>query len=132
MAHRHKDYDEHHEEIDPLRAYLAVFVALMVLLALTLGAYYIPFEEIPPKGTFDFMNTVIALTIASTKALLVMLIFMHLRHATRLTWVIASAGFIWLFIMISFTFADYLSRHAISESVKDTTPATVMPVPHEP
>src|SRR5881398_3059645 len=119
MAHRHKDYDEHHEEVDPLRAYIAVFIALMVLLVLTVGAYYIPFEKIPPKGTFDFMNTVIALTIATTKALLVMLVFMHLRHATRLTWVIASAGFIWLFIMISFTFADYLSRHAIPESVKD-------------
>jgi caa(3)-type oxidase subunit IV len=128
MAHRHKDYDEHHEEIDPLGSYLAVFVALMLLLALTVGVYYIPFEKIPPKGTFAFMNTAIALTIACTKALLVMLIFMHLRHSTRLTWIIASAGFIWLFIMICFTFSDYLSRRAIPEAVKD--PQNVMPVPH--
>jgi cytochrome c oxidase subunit 4 len=132
MAHRHKDYDEHHEEVDPLRAYIAVFIALMVLLGLTLVAYHIPFEKIPPQGTFDFMNTVIALTIATIKALLVMLVFMHLRHSTRLTWVIASAGFIWLFIMISFTFADYLSRHAIPEATKDIPNVTVMPVPHGP
>jgi cytochrome c oxidase subunit 4 len=128
MAHRHKDYDEHHEEIDPLRAYIFVFVALMALLGLTLVAYTIPFEKVPPAGTFDFMNTVIALTIAVTKALLVMLVFMHLRHSTRLTWIIASAGFIWLFIMICFTFSDYLSRRAIPEAVKDAH-GIVMPVP---
>ncbi|HSV13601.1 MAG TPA: cytochrome C oxidase subunit IV family protein [Tepidisphaeraceae bacterium] len=132
MAHRHKDYDEHHEEVDPLRAYILVFVALMVLLALTLVAYEIPFEKIPPKGTFDFMNTAIALTIATIKALLVMLVFMHLRHSTRLTWVIASAGFIWLFIMISFTFSDYLSRHAIIEGVKEPHTPPGMSMPHEP
>src|SRR5437867_2434050 len=110
MAHRHKDYDEHHEEIDPLGAYLTVFFTLMGLLVLTLIVYTIPFEKIA-DGEFAFMNTAIALTIACTKALLVMLVFMHLRHSTRLTWVIASAGFIWLFIMISITFSDYLSRN---------------------
>jgi cytochrome c oxidase subunit 4 len=116
MSEQHKD---------PLLAYLGVFVALMALLGLTLLAYRIPFEKYHFPGTeidMSFMNTVVALTIASIKALLVMLIFMHLRHSTKLTWIIASAGFLWLGIMMSFTFADYLSRNAIPESVKGSLP----------
>jgi hypothetical protein len=38
---------------------------------------------------------------------------MHLRHSTRLTWVFASAGFIWLMIMLSLTMTDYLTRTPI-------------------
>jgi cytochrome c oxidase subunit 4 len=113
------------EHKDPLLSYLAVFVTLMVLLGLTLLAYRIPFErwDFPDtKINMSFMNTVVALIIASTKAVLVMLVFMHLRHSTKLTWIIASAGFLWLGIMISFTFADYLSRNAIPEAMKESLP----------
>ena len=39
-----------------------------------------------------FMNNVIMLTIAVTKALLVVLFFMHVRWGTRLTWVVAGAA----------------------------------------
>jgi cytochrome c oxidase subunit 4 len=68
------------------------------------------------------MNTAVALTIASIKALMVVLVFMHLRHSTKLTWIIASAGFLWLGIMMAFTFADYLTRNAIPEAMKDPLP----------
>jgi cytochrome c oxidase subunit 4 len=114
--------DEHK---DPLMSYLAVFVTLMVLLGLTLLAYTIPFERWDFPGTninMSFMNTFVALIIASTKAVLVMLVFMHLRHSTKLTWIVAAAGFLWLGIMIAFTFADYLSRNAISEAMKEPLP----------
>src|SRR5450432_2382208 len=95
---------------DPLVAYIVVFLALMALLGITLLAYHVPFEEYHFMGyELSFMNTFVAMIIASTKALLVMLIFMHLRHSTKLTWIIASAGFIWLTIMMAFTFADFLS-----------------------
>jgi caa(3)-type oxidase subunit IV len=114
-----------HNEKDPLKSYLAVFAALMALLALTLFAYTIPFENWNIPGTdikMSFMNTVVALTIAFTKALMVVLVFMHLRHSTKLTWIIASAGFIWLGIMMAFTFADFLSRNAIPEGMKEPLP----------
>lgn len=120
MAHQHLEPIDHpgaHAHADHLGTYLAVFVTLLVLLILTIGAYYIPFEKIH-DGEFGFMNTVIALTIACIKALLVLLFFMHLRDATRLTWVIASAGFVWLIIMISFTFSDYLSRGMVPEATR--------------
>jgi caa(3)-type oxidase subunit IV len=63
-----------------------------------------------------FVNTVVALTIATIKASLVMLVFMHLRHSTKLTWVISAAGFVFLGIMITFTFLDYQSRGTIKEN----------------
>jgi len=110
---------------DPLKTYLAVFAALMALLALTLAAYNIPFEKWDLPGTdikMSFMNTVVALTIAFIKALMVVLVFMHLRHSTKLTWIVASAGFIWLGIMMAFTFSDYLSRNAIPEAMREPLP----------
>ena len=72
------------------------------------------------EGDLGWVNTAVALMIASFKASLVVLIFMHLRHSTKLTWVVATAGFVWLCVMILFTFADYLSRNTIMESVRDT------------
>ena len=41
---------------------------------------------------------------------LVMLFFMHLRYSSRLTWVFAGAGVIWLAHLLIFTLADYLTR----------------------
>jgi cytochrome c oxidase subunit IV len=57
-----------------------------------------------------FMNTVVALSIAVFKATLVVLYFMHVRYATRLTWVVAASGFIWMLILFALTMSDYLSR----------------------
>jgi cytochrome c oxidase subunit 4 len=112
------EHEYAHEHPDPLMSYIAVFVALLLLLCATQGAYYIPFEKWFGEQ-WGFLNTMLALIIASIKASLVMLIFMHLRHSTRLTWVISVAGFMWLCIMITFTFSDYLSRNAIKESINE-------------
>ena len=43
------------------------------------------------------------LTIALTKALLVILFFMHVRWSTRLTWVVVASGFFWLLILFGIT-----------------------------
>jgi len=122
---------ETHEQIDPLGAYVKVFVTLMVLLFATGGAYYLKFDEWFGEK-WGFINTMIALIIATVKVALVMLVFMHLRHSTKLTWVIAGAGFIWLCIMITFTFADYLSREAIPDNVKMPQSASSVVAMHEP
>jgi cytochrome c oxidase subunit 4 len=107
-----------HDHGDPLKAYLAVFGTLMILLFITVGAYFIPFEKIKTgdHGDLGWVNTAVALVIATTKTLLVVLFFMHLRHSTRLTWVVASAGFVFLGIMILFFFTDFNSRKMVSES----------------
>jgi cytochrome c oxidase subunit 4 len=48
--------------------------------------------------------------IATTKALLIALFFMHVRYSPPLTWLIAGAGCFWLAILIGLTFCDYATR----------------------
>jgi cytochrome c oxidase subunit IV len=55
-------------------------------------------------------NPVVALTIACTKAVLVILFFMHVRYSSKLTKVTVGAGFFWLLILITLSLSDYLSR----------------------
>ncbi|GBC95468.1 hypothetical protein HRbin16_01257 [bacterium HR16] len=93
-----------HSHIVPIKVYLLVYVALLVLLVATVGAAYLP-------GHHTLLNNVIALTIAVIKAVLVILYFMHVRYSTRLTWLWASAGFFWLLIMFILTLGDYFTRH---------------------
>ncbi len=50
------------------------------------------------------------MTIATVKAVLVLLYFMHVRYSSRLTWIFVAAGFFWFLILVGFTFSDYASR----------------------
>ncbi|MBA3944984.1 MAG: cytochrome C oxidase subunit IV family protein [Herpetosiphonaceae bacterium] len=84
------------------RTYITVWATLMLLLLLTFGTAYVNL------GPF---NTVVALVIALVKALLIILFFMHVRYSSRLTWIFAGAGFIWLIIMLGLTMNDYLTRN---------------------
>lgn len=85
----------------PIGLYFVIFGTLAILTIATASVAYVDL------GVF---NTVIAMTIAVTKAVLVILYFMHVRYSSRLTWVFAGAGFCWLIIMISLTLSDFLSR----------------------
>ena len=87
--------------IVPLRTYYAIFAALLGGTALTV---WVSFLDLGP------LNTVVAITIAVIKALLVVLFFMHVKYSSRLTWVFAAAGFVWLVLMIGFTIADFDTR----------------------
>ena len=81
--------------------YYAVFAALIVGTALTVAVAFVDLGA---------MNNVLMLGIAMTKALLVVLFFMHVRWSTRLTWVVAASGFFWLLILFGLTMQDYLTR----------------------
>jgi cytochrome c oxidase subunit 4 len=85
-----------------IRGYLAVFIALLALTALTTGVAFINLGGVG--------NVAVALAIAITKAVLVALYFMHLRYSTRLTVVFAGAGIFWLGILVALTLSDYISR----------------------
>ena len=54
------------------------------------------------------LNTVVALTIAVAKALLVILFFMHVKYSSGLTKIVIVAGFFFLAILVSLTLADEL------------------------
>jgi cytochrome c oxidase subunit IV len=89
------------EHVLPRRVYYAVFSALLVLTALTVFAARL---DLGP------MNSVVALGIAVVKASLVVLYFMHVRYGSRLVWVVLGASILWLFLLISITLGDYMSR----------------------
>ena len=55
-------------------------------------------------------NLAAALVIAVTKAVLVALVFMHVRQSGPVTRLFVGAGLIWLLILIGLTLTDYLSR----------------------
>lgn len=81
--------------------YVMIWLTLMVATGITVLAGY---------QDFGFLNTVIALSIAVTKATLVVLFFMGVRHNTPLTKVTVIAGFFWLFILFGLGMSDYLTR----------------------
>jgi cytochrome c oxidase subunit IV len=101
MAETTAHHSDHTRHVVPLSVYYMNFAALMVLLVLTLVA-----------ARFDLgvFNTVIALTIAVAKALLIVLFFMHLRWSSSLVRVFAGAALFWLMILFVLTLDDYFSR----------------------
>jgi cytochrome c oxidase subunit IV len=83
------------------KAYFVVFAALMLFTALTIWA---AFQHL------GVWNTPVALAIAVTKALLVALIFMHLKDSPKLTILVVAASVLWLAFLIVITVSDYLTR----------------------
>lgn len=88
-----------------VRAYLAVYVALMVLMGLTTGLAFVDLRG---------LSAPVALVIAATKALLVILFFMHVRTTSRMTQVFVVAGFYWLALLFGGTLGDVLTRPWLS------------------
>jgi cytochrome c oxidase subunit 4 len=109
-------------ELDPkveARNYTLTLAVLLILTAITVGASYIQFGS---------LNVVIALTIATIKASLVALFFMHLRHDKPVNAVIACAGFLFLGIFLMFTFLDVDTRDPLQPvNLKAVAPATAAP-----
>ncbi len=85
----------------PKRIYYIIFGALMFLTAITIWVAFIDL------GAF---SDVIALGIATTKATLVILYFMHVRYSSKLTWAAVFSGFLFLAILLTITMSDYLTR----------------------
>lgn len=81
--------------IVPARTLLAVWAALIALTALTVVTATSPSLDFGPKA-----NLYIAMTIATIKAALVLLYFMHLRYDSPLNamWFIFALFFVALFI----------------------------------
>ena len=73
----------------------------MALLVLTVAVAYL---DLGPLGL------AIAMAIATVKAVLILLYFMHVKFASPLTWVFSGAAFFWLAIMFALTLNDYLTR----------------------
>jgi cytochrome c oxidase subunit 4 len=85
----------------PQKIYVLVFVTLLALTLVTVDvAFY----------NLGWLDLWIALLIATFKATIVVLYFMHVKFSSPLTWVFALAGVFWLIILFVLTLSDYLTR----------------------
>ena len=98
----HPAHEEHKHPTHMV--YYIVFIALAIGTVLTF---------VVAKIDLGFWNPIIALTIACTKATLVILFFMHIYYSSKLTKLTVAAGFFWLLIMISLSLTDYLTRGVV-------------------
>jgi cytochrome c oxidase subunit IV len=97
------------EHIVPVRVYVTIFLVLLVGTTLTVLAAFQDFSY-HIGGKEINLNTIIAMTIAITKATFVVLYFMHVRYSSRLVWVIVTSALFWMVIMFALTFSDYWTR----------------------
>lgn len=84
-----------------LPTYFAVFAALMVLTVITV---WVAFQD------YGYLNNVIALGIATVKATLVVLFFMHVIHSSPLTKSVMIISVVFFLILVAFVYADVLTR----------------------
>lgn len=89
------------QHVASVRTNVVIFALLLLLLLATVGAAFVPLGP---------LNFPLAMAIATTKAVLIVLFFMHALYSHRLTLVIAVASLLWLAIMIALTLSDYHSR----------------------
>jgi cytochrome c oxidase subunit 4 len=81
--------------------YIIIFASLMLGTGITIWAAF---------QNFGKFNIVIALAIATIKATLVVLYFMHARYSPKRTQLVIVCSVFWLAIMLALTLADYDTR----------------------
>jgi cytochrome c oxidase subunit 4 len=88
-----------------LKAYVGIVLALMVCTAVTVMVASVNLGQ---------LNKAVALGIASLKATLVVLYFMHVKYASRLTELVVVSGFFFLAILLGLTMSDYGSGSLVN------------------
>jgi len=91
------------EHVMSSKMYYTIWIALLCLTVMTAAVSFVDLGR---------LNTVVALVIATVKALLVVLFFMHVKYASeRLTKIVIVAAIFWLFLLLALSMADYGTRH---------------------
>jgi cytochrome c oxidase subunit IV len=87
------------------KTYYLIYVALVALTLLTCALSFVP--QVGWHAT-------VGLGIASVKAGLIAVFFMHILTADRLPWLTLLAGLLWFSILLGLTLSDYLTRASLS------------------
>ncbi len=91
------------EHIIPSKTYYAIWILLLILTGVTAWV-----------ATIDLgpLNTIVALVIATSKALIVTLFFMHVKYTSeKMTKVVIISAIFWLLILLALSMVDYSTRH---------------------
>lgn len=83
----------------PVRRYVAVWLTLMALTVVTVGVTWLDMKKF---AVFT------AMLVATVKAILVLMDFMHLRHGPKLYIIVVGVALVLLAIFLVLTFADVL------------------------
>jgi cytochrome c oxidase subunit 4 len=129
-AHPPAAHDGEHSvsHVVPVRIYLLVLAALMFLLVLTVAAAFFDFDRIiGSRIGGHYWSMTIALMIAFTKAILIMLFFMHIKYSSKITAAFAASAFVWLGIMFVLSFSDYMTRPNPEAAPSKTAPMLPSP-----
>jgi cytochrome c oxidase subunit 4 len=73
----------------------------MVLLFLTIAVAFVD---------LGVLGVPVAMTIATVKAILILLYFMHVKFSDKLVWIFSTAAFFWLVFLLLLVLGDYASR----------------------
>ena len=92
---------EHEHALVPYSLYIKVWAALIVLTAVTVGVSYVDLKHV---------TVITALIIATVKASLVLLYFMHLRFEKPIYLYMVLAVIVTYAVFVVLTFADYWFR----------------------
>jgi cytochrome c oxidase subunit 4 len=93
------EHAEHH--IVGPKTYAIIFVTLLTLTGITVAAAFV---------NLGIVNPIVALAIASTKGVIVILFFMHVFYQSKLIKMTVGAGFFTFLALIIMTLSDYISR----------------------
>ena len=92
-----------HGTKSPITMYFIVWISLLI-------GTFLTYEV--AKIDLGVANAAVALIIATTKALLVALFFMHLKGASeKLLKIVVISTLFFLFILMALSMADYATRH---------------------
>jgi cytochrome c oxidase subunit 4 len=90
------------EHVVALKTNVAVWLVLLILTGVTTTIAFVDLGS---------LNTVVALVIATCKALLVVLIFMHVKYASdKLVKVVVLSAVFFLLLLLGLSLADYSTR----------------------
>lgn len=106
--------DQHEQGHIGRPTYYRIFGALMVLMILTVLAWYVEpiigLDRIFGENGARLIGIAVAMAIAVTKTALIVMYFMHVKISERVTQLYAAAAFVGLAIMVIIIMGDYFSR----------------------
>lgn len=89
------------EHVSHVASYRKTFGALLVLTVLTVAVAFVDLGA---------LNDIVALGIASLKASLVLLFFMHVRENSAYTILVMASGVLFFLCLVAFTLSDVFTR----------------------
>jgi cytochrome c oxidase subunit 4 len=109
MSEHNTEHSSHttHHHISPASLYWGIWIGLMILTVITVLAYYIPLWLNISLGAG---NVIIAMAIATTKASLVVLVFMGLKYDKKFNAIAFLSSLIFLGLFLAFTLLDINTR----------------------